>query len=446
MSDDVLPLLIRDARDPAPRRPRALLLTYACSPDHGSEPGVGWNRAIEAARTCDTWAVCEEGRYGPPIRAYLDRHGPIPGLTFIFVAKPAWLARCSFLPGAGHLSYHLWQRRVYRVAKKLHDEVGFDLVHQVTFCGYREPSYLWRLGVPFIWGPVGGTQNYPWRFLGLAGFKGAIREATRSVLNWLQLRFSLQVRRAAKSAAVVLAANTTVQGDFARALGIVPQVQLETGIRSINHAPRTSTNGPLRILWSGDLQCWKALPLLLRALAALPKQTEYEVRILGRGPLERSLQRLARRLGVDQRLSWMGWLPFRDALDQYAWANVLAFTSLRDTSGNVVLEALANGLPIVCLDHQGVHDMVTPECGIKVPVTRPRKVILGLSSALQQLSDDPALRARLADGALERAEEYLWERQGERMTEVYAQVLSAVRVLATQTPLLQAPVLQARDQ
>jgi glycosyltransferase involved in cell wall biosynthesis len=438
MSDDAPPLLIRTARDAGPRRPRALLLTYACSPDHGSEPGVGWNRAIEAARTCDTWAVCEEGRYGPPIRAYLDRHGPIPGLTFVFVPKPAWLARCSFLPGAGHLSYHLWQRRAYSLAKKLHAEVGFDFAHQVTFCGYREPSYLWRLGVPFIWGPVGGTQNYPRRFLAMAGFKGAIREATRSVLNRLQLRFSPQVRRAAKSAAIVLAANTTVQRDFARALGIAPQVQLETGIRSINHAPRATSGGPLRILWSGDLQCWKALPLLLRALVALPKETEYEVRILGRGPLERSLQRLAQRLGVDQRLTWMGWLPFREALDQYAWANLLAFTSLRDTSGNVVLEALANGLPIVCLDHQGVRDMVTPECGIKVPVTGPQEVIVGLAAALQLLSDDPALRARLTSGALERAEEYLWERQGERMTEVYAQVLSAVRTAAPLAPLVPA--------
>lgn len=125
-------------------------------------------------------------------------------------------------------------------------------------------------------------------------------------------------------------------------------------------------------------------------------------------------------------MTWMGWLPFRDALEEYTRADALAFTSLRDTSGNVVLEALANGVPVVCLDHQGVGDMVTPECGIKVPVTNPREVIAGLSSAIERLACDPSLRARLSRGALERAEEYLWKRQGERMAAVYAEALGSV--------------------
>ena len=123
-------------------------------------------------------------------------------------------------------------------------------------------------------------------------------------------------------------------------------------------------------------------------------------------------------------MTWMGCLPFEEALRQYDWANALAFTSLRDTSGNVVLEALAHGLPVICLDHQGVRDIVTPECGIKVPVTRPREVIDGLTGALTTLARDPALRERLGRGALERAREYLWSRQGERMADVYRQVLN----------------------
>src|SRR5436190_9673741 len=149
-----------------PRRPRVLLLAYACSPERGSEPGVGWNRALEAARYCDTWVLCEERSSAPPIRAYLEKHGPIPGLRFEFVLKPTWMRWLGHLPGLAYLGYNLWHQSAFQVARRLHARVGFDLVHQVTFCGYREPSYLWQLGVPFVWGPVGGTQNYPWRFLG----------------------------------------------------------------------------------------------------------------------------------------------------------------------------------------------------------------------------------------------------------------------------------------
>ena len=430
MQDPVIiePLLIRDSPASPPRRPRVLLFAYACSPDHGSEPGVGWNRAVEAARSCDTWVVCEESRYGPPIRQYLAVRGPISGLTFVFVPKVAWPRPIRWLPGLAHLGYHLWQRRADRVAAQLHAKVGFDLVHQVTFCGYREPSYLWRLGVPFVWGPVGGTQNYPWRFLAMAGPAGAVREVVRSVLNGFQLRFSLQVRRAARSAAVILAANTTVQRDLARKLRVSPRLQLETGIRAVNTVSRPPSQGPLRILWSGELQCWKALPLLLHALAALPADVRYELRVLGQGPLENRWRRLALKLGVDRQTTWIGWLPFQEALGQYVWADVLAFTSLRDTSGNVVLEALAEGLPVICLDHQGVRDIVTKECGIKVPVTRPRDSIAGLAAAIDRLARDPDLKGQLGRGALKRAHDFLWSVQGERMSAVYIEVLAERRI------------------
>jgi glycosyltransferase involved in cell wall biosynthesis len=346
-------------------------------------------------------------------------------LQFEFVLKPTWVRWLGRLPGLAYLSYNLWHRKAYQAARRLHARVGFDLVHQVNFCGYREPSYLWQLGVPFIWGPVGGTQNYPWQFLPRADWRGAIREALRSVVNKVQLCFSPRVRQAARKAAVLLAANSTVQADFARAHHVQPVLQLETGLRAVG-PPRQAARHPggLRILWSGELQPWKALHLLIEALGQLPKDVNYELRILGRGPLDEYWHQLAREKGVDRNTTWMGWLPHGEALKQYEWADLLAFTSLRDTSGNVVLEAIAAGLPVVCLDHQGVRDIITPECGIKVPVTRPEEVINGLTEAITSLACDPGRRERLGQGARERAKEYLWSRQGERMAAVYRQVLN----------------------
>ena len=103
----------------------------------------------------------------------------------------------------------------------------------------------------------------------------------------------------------------------------------------------------------------KALHLLSGALAQLPPEVPYELRILGDGPLRDRWQRLARRLGVAPHLNWLGRLPHQEALRQYAWADLFVFTSLRDTSGNVVVEAWPPALPVLCLDHQGMHDIVT---------------------------------------------------------------------------------------
>ena len=152
------------------RRPRLLIMAYACSPVRGSESAVGWNRAVQAAKHFDTWVICEEREFKPDIIRYLQEHGDIPGLNFVFVPMPR--RQWSLGQVHGTLWYtmlNLWHRRAYAVARRLHEEIGFDLVHQLTFCGYREPGYLWKLDVPFVWGPVGGTQNYPWRFITRAG-------------------------------------------------------------------------------------------------------------------------------------------------------------------------------------------------------------------------------------------------------------------------------------
>ncbi len=240
----------------SPPRPRLLLLAFDCNPEQGSESAVGWNRVVQAAKHCDTWVICDERFSGPPVRRYLESHGPIAGLRFQFVHTQGWESLVRELPGMWYLTYERWHRRALRIARRLHDQIHFDLVHQVNYAGFREPGYLWKLDAPFVWGPVGGTQNYPWRFLGEAGIRGALSATLRSLVNNLQLRFSPRVRRAARSAAAVLVANSTVKRDFARALGVAPSLQLEVGVPQVAAAPRRwrPRREGLRILWSGELR------------------------------------------------------------------------------------------------------------------------------------------------------------------------------------------------
>ena len=74
--------------------------------------------------------------------------------------------------------------------------------------------------------------------------------------------------------------------------------------------------------------------------------------------------------------------PHEEALRQYAKADVFAFTSLRDTTGGVIAEALAAGLPVICMDHQVAHDVVTEDCGIKIPVTTPEEASADFATRL----------------------------------------------------------------
>jgi glycosyltransferase involved in cell wall biosynthesis len=329
--------------------------------------------------------------------------------------------RATFYAG-----YRRWLRRAFSAAEQLHAADPFALVHHTSFCGYREPSDGWRLGAPFVWGPIGGTHAFPMAYWRELEPLAALRELGRNLLNRRQMRRSGRVQLARNAAAAILAANRQVAGDLRATFGILP-VCLETGVSPRTDAPRRRRHSgePLKILWSGRLRPWKGLSLLLKALAALPADSDYRLRVLGEGPSQRRWQRLARKIGIAHRVEWVGWPEYSGQLPHYDWADAFAFTSLRDTSGTGLLEALAAGAPIIGVNHQGAADVMTDECAIRVPVSAPAATIAGFRDAVLRLSTDNDCLQRLRLGALARAADFHWETHWKFMRCVYHQALDA---------------------
>jgi glycosyltransferase involved in cell wall biosynthesis len=411
--------------DDRSRRERVLLMAFWCHPESGMEARIGWYRAIQSAKLRDTWIMFSNEQDLDVLVERIVAAGLSDSLHLVCLPptrSERWLARHPWL---FYWSYSRWHRRAYRVAQRLHGETPFDLVHQASFCGFRQPGHVWKLGVPFVFGPVGGTQNFPWRFLTEVDLPGGIREAARSIVNTWQLSFSRVVRRACRSASIVLAANSTGQRDLIRTQGVRVVRQLETGIERcpVRVKRKRVPNEPLRILWTGRLETWKALPLLLKALAQLPKSCRFELRILGIGKCRKRWEQMAERLGIADSIEWLGWGTYSELLAHYPWADVFAFTSLRDTSGSGLLEALAAGVPIVGVNHQGAADIMTDDCAVPIPVTRPEETIAAFRDALLSLANDPARIACLSDGARARSTEFLWQRHGDFIDRVYRDVL-----------------------
>ena len=407
-------------------RPRVLLSVYTASPYQGSEPGIGWGRVYETAKFFDTWVICCEEK--KDIKQWFSENGKIDNLHFSFFPLSRHELFLEKTPGLLFLSYHLWQRRAFRLAVKLHQKYDFDLVHQVNYGTFREPGYLWKLDCPFVWGPVGGMENYPWRFLAKAGFKGFVTESIRGILNILQLRAHIRVRKAAKKAAAVLTVNSLGEQLFKKVFNVTTVHMLDLGTNTIHSEQNIRRQeGSLRILWCASLLHRKALHLLIEAISQLPDSFPVTVRIMGKGPLEGRWQQLSRELGVEQYIRFLPWLDLNEVKNQYEWADMFVFSSLRDASGSTVLEALSYGLPVVCFDHQGVADIVTQQCGIKIPVTIPREAIASLRKTIIELSQNRQKLMELSVGAIQRAREFLWLHKGEQTAELYFDILNNSR-------------------
>lgn len=409
-------------------RLRILVSAYACSPYQGSEPGVGWGFVSELARHHELWVIVEEEKFRSDIERYLaDCPDLSKSVHFFFIPKQRNRLLRKIWPPSYYWFYRRWHEDALELAKRLHSEVKFDLVHQLTMVGFREPGYLWNMKIPFVWGPIGGMGRFPWRFMTKVGFHGALYYFSYNILNWCQSRLLSRPRLAAKAAGKALISATPENQSEARALwGCESTVMTEVGLprKPKDSGLGRNTNEPLRIVWSGLHIERKALNLGLEALAKLPSNVRCELHILGSGPLTNRWQALAVQLGIGDKCIFYGVLPRDRALSVMESAHLMLITSLRDLTSTVTIEAMALGVPVVCLDHCGFSHVVNETCGIKVPVVSPRQVVTDIAAAIERIDRDEQFRRSLASGALVRAKDFSFENKIALLNRVYEMRIS----------------------
>jgi glycosyltransferase involved in cell wall biosynthesis len=406
------------------RRLRILVSAYACEPDRGSDPGVGWNQVVQIARFNEVWVITRKNN-----KASIELGNGAPAnVHWIYFDLPFFLRFWKKGQRGVHLYYYIWQVLIYPVARRLHKRIHFDLAHHVTFVSYWAPSLLCLLPVPFVWGPIGGGDGTPKAFLRGFSFRGRIYERLRRAAIRLG-ELDPFVRLTARRARLTLAMTRETEKRLAR-LGCRDVLPLgESGLgdgelRDLFSLP-LRTGGSFRLVSVGRLLHLKGYHLSLRAFALLkhrfPESTYW---LIGAGPELRRLEVLARQLGVGQAVRFLGKMPRRQVLEKFAECDVLVHPSLHDSGGWVCLESMAAGRPVICLALGGPAMQVTSETGIKVSAGSSEQTVRDLAKAMERLAADGDLRALMADAARKRvAEVYSWKAKGERMRELYDRAL-----------------------
>ncbi len=402
-------------------RRRILLSAYACEPDSGSEPGVGWNQARQASRFNEVWVLTRRNN-AEAIRKELS-HSPLPHAHWCYYDLPRWLYFWKKGQRGVQLYYYLWQLGAYFTAKRLHTKIGFDLVHHVTFANYWMPSLLGLLPVPFLWGPVGGAESVSRSFLGDFSKRGKTYEMLRHLARW-RGEHDLLVRLTAKRACIALATTPEAAHRLARlgcrdvrllaAIGISEKEIAELG----QHPLRA---GPVRFASVGRLLDFKgyhlSLPAFAKARAALPASSYW---FIGDGPARERLAKLARKLKVAGSVRFWGTLPRSLVLKKLAECDILVHPSLHESGGCVCLEAMAAGRSVVCLDQGGPAMLVADGTGIKLAAASPGQVIENLTQAMLRLAKSPRLRQELSVAARRRVQNlFAWGKRGEVLERLY---------------------------
>ena len=405
---------------------KILYSAYACEPGKGSEPGIGWRWALETARLGHrVWVITRENNRAG-IAQGIAAADASANLHFVHYDLPRW-ARWWKRGGRGvHLYYVLWQWGAWRLARRLHARQRFDAVHHITFGVMRHPSFMDRLGIPCVIGPLGGGERAPLALRRHYPPLEYLREAARDAANVLA-RLDPWVRRMLARATLILAKTPETLQWIDAKYRAKASCMLEIGVDSAGEAadatapsagkvedrappPRAAA---LRLVYVGRFISVKGMALGLRAVARLLERgVPVELAMIGQGPELQRWQALGRDLGISHAITWIPWMRQADLLRTYGEFDALLFPSLHDSSGNVVLEAMAAGLPVICLDLGGPAQIVDAGCGMVVAVHGQDEagVIAGLAEAMGKLAGDARLAQTLRAGARARARGFAWAR------------------------------------
>lgn len=406
-----------------PKKLRVLISAYACEPNKGSEPEVGWQWALQMARFHDVTVLTRANNRAVIELELAKLRGSRPVPQFVYHEAGPILLGLKQRFKLVRLYYMLWQRSAWKVVRRLNSEQKFDLLHHLTFAAFRYGTAIWKHGVPTVWGPVGGAESIPFRLLPWKHPASLFPEMFRNFNNVIQTAPFHRMPGRAAATSLTLVTTYEMAAAFKR-LGLETTLMATIGLEVAKapDPPRRPANEPLKILYVGNIITLKGIDMAIQALGQ--SGTNATFTLVGDGNFLAACKRLVERLGLEQRVHFRGRLPRPEVLKMYGDFDLLMFPSLHDTGGYAVIEAMACGLPVICLDCGGPRVAVQDGAGIRVPLGSRQSVIAGLAEAIGRYDKDRTLLAR--HGAVARqivADHYDWDKKGEELNKIYEQAV-----------------------
>lgn len=403
---------------------KILVSAYGCEPYKGSESGVGWNWVKRMSLKHELWVITRANNKEEIQKcsdAWVNR------IHWEYYDLPESVRKLKKGDKGLYLYYYLWQRGIIPLAKELQEKVGFDCTWHLSFGSMWMPTFLYKLKVPFVWGPVGGGETVPKAYWPLLTRKNAIMQWLRTFMIRTAMLNPLFSRPARYASAII------VRTDESRR-AFPPQMQekiftsLETCMeeetveRYRPHSIWPEKHG-IRMIYTGRLIPLKAVEIPIRAIARMKHRDAVSFVVVGKGPLKKRLRDLTAELDIQDRIQFVDYMQRTELLDILQENDVYVFPSLKEGGSWALMEAMALGLPVICHDLSGMHIITASDCAFQIQASGIENSIQGFADAMDYFVENPDQIACMGRAAHERVQrEFTWPSKDRVIADVLARI------------------------
>lgn len=410
---------------------KILINCLSINPYIGGEWAVGWNVVKYLGQFCDITVLYPKEQFENKEADIVNEINKNPNfyksITFIPVdntktgkklyeksmGKTLAVNRL-FLYGA----FKEWMYSSYLYAKNNLDLTNYKLVHQLTMCGFREPGFMWKLDLPFYWGPIIGYWHIPFSYYFSIGIKELLLRFGQKQINFIQAHTGRVKKAGINSIHIWTNEEKILQnlindywktnGSMVHEAGVKSELLKNADIRNYNKGETLKL-----ISVSGHGSRRKGLFLIIKSISNI--QNPIELTIIGEGSDTKYQKKLVKKLKIENKVKFLGKVNYSEIPEMLNDAHLFVHPSLIDAVSSSTCEAFASGLPVLCHDIYGLGYAVTDESGFKIKRINPKKSIIQFTEILNIIIENPKLIETKSKGALKRAEELTWEKLAEKI-------------------------------
>lgn len=399
---------------------RILAIAYACEPERGSEPGVGWNWVKLIAKSEGTSiSVITRKNNKPVIEKYYENHKR-DDINFLYYDLPPCILRYKKRDKNIKLFYTLWQYGVIKYIRKNIELDEYDYIWDFNFGSLGLPDFVYKLKKPYIIGPASTKESIPKSYIANMSFKTKIKYKLQQFMRvhlWIN-RFAWKTLKGAQLIVTCNEMSKKYLPSRTKSMSV-----FHNGIdnREFSYCDvRQKQKDIVEFVYAGRLIYSKNIEVAIRAFSIVNEtHKDFKVEIYGDGDLKKDLISLVKQLDLDDKIVFRGKVPQQELLDIYSSKDCFVFPSLLEISSTAVMEAMYYGLVPVCLDIPCMEYILDNDSVVKIDNCSPDEDAHNMAIQIMKLIDDREMLKVKKQKCHEIAKnQYLWEKKEENINRI----------------------------